>query len=93
MRNFTLQLQFQIAGIGSASGLVYKNNSLFVISDNSSFLYEYYIQEKKLTKIPLLENGQENIAKKNKFDFESIALKGQNSIFWVLVPHQKEKKE
>jgi DNA-dependent RNA polymerase auxiliary subunit epsilon len=76
MENFTLELQFQIAGIGSASGLIYKDNFLFVISDNSSFLYEYHIQEKKLTKIPLLENGQENIPKKNKFDFESIALKG-----------------
>lgn len=76
MKNFALQLQFQIAGIGSASGLVYKDNSLFVISDNSSFLYKYQIQDKELIKIPLLENGQENIAKKNKFDFESIALKG-----------------
>ena len=76
MENFTLQLQFQITGIGSASGLIYKDNSLFVISDNSSFLYEYDVREKELTKIPLLENGQENIPKKNKFDFESIAIKG-----------------
>ncbi len=76
MRNFTLELQFKINGIGSASGLVYKDNSLFVISDNGSFLYEYQIQEKELTKIPLLANGQENISKKDKFDFESMALKG-----------------
>ncbi len=76
MSNFTLELLFQIIGIGSASGLIYKDNSLFVISDNSSFLYEYHIPKKELSKIKLFENGQENIPKKDKFDFESIALKG-----------------
>ncbi len=76
MERFTLDLLFQIIGIGSASGLVYKDNTLFIISDNSSFLYEYQIQENELTKIPLLTNAQENILKKDKFDFESIALKG-----------------
>jgi len=76
MEKFTLELLFKIIGIGSASGLVYKDNSLFVISDNSSFLYEYYIPENELSKIKLFENAQENIPKKDKFDFESIALKG-----------------
>lgn len=77
MERFTLELLFQIIGIGSASGLVYKDNSLFIISDNSSFLYQYHIQENQLSKIKLLANGQENIPKKDKFDFESIALKGK----------------
>jgi hypothetical protein len=76
MQNFTLETQFEIIGIASASGLVYKDNSLFVISDNSSFLYEYQILEKQLSKIQLLENTQENIPKKDKFDFECITLKG-----------------
>lgn len=75
MENFTLELQFQITGIGSASGLVYKDNSLFIISDSSSFLYEYHIQENELSKIKLFEDGQENIRKKDKFDFESITIK------------------
>lgn len=75
MERFTIELLFQIIGIGSASGLIYRDNSLFVISDNSSFLYEYKIPENKLSKIKLLENSQENIPKKDKFDFESIALK------------------
>jgi hypothetical protein len=78
MQNFTLELQFRIKGIGSASGLVYKENSLFIISDNGSFLYQYNIPENKLTRIPLVKNAQENIPKKDKFDFESIALKGNN---------------
>ncbi|WP_269227432.1 DUF6929 family protein [Flavobacterium eburneipallidum] len=76
MQKFTLEILFHIIGIGSASGLVYKNDSLFIISDNSSFLYEYQITEKQLSKINLVENPQENIPKKDKYDFESIALKG-----------------
>lgn len=76
MEQFTIELVFQILGMGSASGLVYKDNSLFLISDNSSFLYEYHIPENQLSKIKLFENGQENIPKKDKYDFESITLKG-----------------
>lgn len=76
MELFTIELLFHILGVGSASGLVYKDNSLFIISDNSSFLYEYHIQENQLSKTKLFENAQENIPKKDKFDFESIALKG-----------------
>lgn len=76
MELFTLELLHKITGIGSASGLVYKDNSLFIISDNSSFLYKFCLQEKELTKIPLLANAQENIPKKDKFDFESLTLKG-----------------
>ena len=77
MERFTIELLFQIIGLGSASGLIYKDNSLFIISDSSSFLYEYHIPEKQLSKINLSENGQENILKKDKLDFESIALKGK----------------
>ena len=76
MEKFQLTLFSEIIGIGSASGLVYKDNSLYIISDNSSFLYKYQIQEKQLTKIKLTENSQENIPKKDKYDFESITLKG-----------------
>ena len=76
MKHFKIESLYQIIGIGSASGLVYKDNSLFIVSDNSTFLYKYNMQEQELTKIPIAENPQENIAKKDKFDFESIALKG-----------------
>jgi hypothetical protein len=76
MLPFQLELLFQINGIGSASGLIHKDGSLFIISDNSSFLYEYDIPEKELHKIKLFENSQENIPKKDKFDFESITQKG-----------------
>lgn len=76
MESCIIEPQFIITGIGCASGLVYRDNSLFIISDNSSFLYEYHIQKKELTRIKLFENSQENIPKKDKYDFESISLKG-----------------
>ncbi|HEX9152064.1 MAG TPA: hypothetical protein VF842_08275, partial [Flavobacterium sp.] len=82
MEKFTLELLFQIIGIGSASGLIHKDDSLFVISDNSSFLYEYRVKEKELHKIKIFENSQENIPKKDKFDFESIMQKGNKFYFF-----------
>jgi len=63
-----------IEGIGAASGIVYLNNSLFIVSDNSTFLYQYKIQDKILDKIKLFEDSQESIAKKDKADFESLTL-------------------
>lgn len=82
MQKFQLELLFQIIGIGSASGLVYKDNSLFIISDNSSVLYEYNIQSKNLETHKLLETAEgtptENIPKAQKPDFESIANFGED---------------
>jgi len=74
MDKFQLSLLHTINGIGATSGLIFKDNSLFMISDNSSFLYEFKMEEKQLYKIKLFENSQENIAKKDKLDFESITL-------------------
>ena len=74
MEKFQLSVLFKIIGIGSASGLLYHNDLLYVISDNSTFLYEYNIPNEKLNKIPLVEYPQENIPKKNKPDFESISF-------------------
>jgi hypothetical protein len=41
--------------IGSASGLFYQGNSLFMISDNSGFLYEYNITNGTVNEYPLLK--------------------------------------
>ena len=76
MEKFQLTAFLKILGIGAASGIVYTNNSLFVISDNSGFLYQYQLQNNHLLKHPLIENPSENILKKLKPDFESITLKG-----------------
>ena len=80
MEKFQLQMFFQIIGIGSASGLLYHNDMLYLISDNSTYLYEYKIDSNELNKIALVENPQENIAKKDKLDFESIVIH-ENKIF------------
>jgi hypothetical protein len=80
MEKFQLQLFFQIIGIGSASGLLYHNDLLYIISDNSSYLYEYKIDSNALNKIALVENPEENMLKKDKPDFESMTLE-KNKIF------------
>lgn len=72
MNRFTLELLFQIIGVGSASGLIYNDDHLNIVSDNSSYLYEYAIKSSTLRRHPLLENPSENIAKKIKPDFEAI---------------------
>ena len=74
MEKFQLSAFTAVKGIGAASGLVHQDNSLFIISDNSTFLYEYNISENTLDKIKLIENSQESIAKKDKADFESLTL-------------------
>ncbi|MEY3500761.1 MAG: hypothetical protein RL308_2430, partial [Bacteroidota bacterium] len=38
---FQLELLFQIIGIGSASGLIFNDTSLYIICDNSTYLHEY----------------------------------------------------
>jgi hypothetical protein len=78
MDKFKLELFFQILGIGATSGLVFENDSLFLISDSSSFLYEYNFSSKRLDKIKLFENSQESIIKKDKPDFESIIKIGDS---------------
>ncbi|MCC9073430.1 hypothetical protein LNQ49_17790 [Flavobacterium sp. F-65] len=72
MEKFTLEILFQIIGIGSASGLIYQDNSLFIIGDNSGYLYEYNIDSTDLKKHEIIANPTENIAKNLKPDFESI---------------------
>lgn len=81
MQKFKLELLFQIIGIGSASGLFLKNDSLFIISDNSKALYEYHVADKKLDSHIIIENAEipkDNIPKKIKPDFESITPYGED---------------
>lgn len=67
-----------IKGIGSASGLVLKQNLLYVISDNSAYLYEYNIANKTLDKKEILKGFKTlaNIPKAEKPDFEVLCSYG-----------------
>lgn len=80
MENFKLTNFFTIKGISAASGLVYSQNVLFVISDSSNFLYQYDIDKKLLLKFPLVKDAKENIEKENKPDLESITKYGNQLI-------------
>lgn len=77
MEKFQLHLFLQIIGIGAASGLVYKDNSLYVIGDNSGYLYEYPLDSKQLKRHALIDNPLENTPKKDKSDLEALALSGE----------------
>ncbi|HEX9979343.1 MAG TPA: hypothetical protein VGB50_02125 [Flavobacterium sp.] len=79
MQKLSLELLFHIIGIGSASGLFYANNSIFVISDNGSLLYQYNTADKSLGKSILINSDvTENIKKKQKPDFEAFAHDEKN---------------
>ncbi|CAM3946459.1 DUF6929 domain-containing protein [Flavobacterium antarcticum] len=84
MKKFKLELFVKIIGIGSASGLICVNDSLYVISDNSNYLYEYNLLNADLKKHLLFDNAavNENIPKKMKSDFEAIT-KYEDDIFVV----------
>jgi hypothetical protein len=72
MEKFTLEILFHIIGIGSASGLLFKDNALYIVSDNSGYLYEYHMDSKNLKRHELVTNPIENTPKKDKADFESL---------------------
>ncbi|HLA56505.1 MAG TPA: hypothetical protein VK623_10415 [Flavobacterium sp.] len=76
MQKFHLEILFHLIGIGSASGLFYDNGSIFIISDNGGYLYEYKTQTAAFEKTAIIENGTENIPKKLKPDFEALAVHG-----------------
>jgi hypothetical protein len=80
MKKFQLSLFIKIVGIGSASGLIYKNDLIYIISDNSNYLYEYSLANADLQKHLLIENAEvnENVPKKIKADFEAITQNGDD---------------
>lgn len=90
MEKFTLEQLFRISGIGAASGLIYKDNVLLIIGDNSSYVYEYLMDSQNLKRHPLLENPSENILKKEKPDFEAITTCGHS--IYVLGSGSTEKR-
>jgi hypothetical protein len=78
MKKFTLDVLIQIIGLGSASGLIYNNDSLLIIGDSSGYLYEYSISKSDLQKHALVENATENIEKSKKADLEAMSVSGND---------------
>ncbi|MBB1140272.1 hypothetical protein [Myroides sp. WP-1] len=80
MRKLTLEFLYHIIGLSAASGLYYAEDKLHLIADDSSYLYHYDISSKELRKTALTEDyiGQENIAKAEKPDLESMTFDGIN---------------
>lgn len=75
MQDFILTLLLNIQGIGAASGLAYENGHILLISDNSNYLYTFEVSASKLEKKEMQPLGSaENIPKKEKPDYESLAM-------------------
>ncbi|WP_177764802.1 DUF6929 family protein [Flavobacterium sp. I3-2] len=72
MKKYNLIKFLKIIGLSTVSALTYQNDVISLIADNSNVLYEYNIKDAELTKITLSEGEIENIAKKDKLDFESM---------------------
>ena len=78
MLKLILEAFISISGIAAASGIVYNNDELHIVSDNSNYLYSYNLVQQRLSKTALLEaEPMENISKANKMDLESITFDGK----------------
>lgn len=74
MKKFYIQILFKIFGVSAASGLLYHNPYLYLISDDSNYLYVHHLDENKTSRV-LLKNAAvtEIIPKAQKQDFEVLA--------------------
>lgn len=84
MNKYILEILLQISGIGAASGLLFKNDSVLVISDQSNAVVEYNLTNSSKTTILLKPEEQVNynINKQLKPDYEAVAT-FNNEIFIV----------
>ena len=76
MEEFYLKEHLSIPGISSASGIEFSEGQIFLISDNSNYLYNYQIYDQQLNRHILLKNPQmELIEKPQKLDLEAMVLR------------------
>src|SRR5690606_24215757 len=69
--NFFLTIQ----GIGAASGLIYNDGQLYVISDNSNYLYHYSVDQQTLNQTLLMDRSVNvDVPKKKKADLEAMTV-------------------
>ncbi|WP_282787462.1 DUF6929 family protein [Flavobacterium croceum] len=74
MEKFIINSLCTIYGLGSASGIIYQNENLYLISDNSTYLFEYHTPSLTLEKISITKNASQNIVKNQKPDYEALTL-------------------
>ena len=66
----------KIKNISAASGLIFYQDNLYVISDNSSYLTKFNVVTNETNHIKLIDKAAINIPKKIKPDFESLTFDG-----------------
>ncbi|HAF36407.1 MULTISPECIES: DUF6929 family protein [Sphingobacterium] len=77
MLKLILEAFISISGITAASGIVYQDRQIHIVSDNSNYIYSYSITDQKLSKTALRQSDpMENRAKAAKMDLESITFDG-----------------
>lgn len=78
MNDFILEVVATVVGVGAASGLFYRDDSVYLISDNSNYLYHYSLSANMLSKTLLVDSDttREQLPKKQKRDFEAISTAG-----------------
>lgn len=72
MTQWTLIPYRFIDGVSSVSGLSLQHPQLYLIADNSSYVYQYHIEQHSLNKLALEHHAKDRIAKPLKYDFESV---------------------
>lgn len=83
MIEFYLQTLLKIFGISAASGIEYTDGRIYLISDNSNYLYEYQMANDMLSRHVLLQRSDmEQIKKSEKMDLEAIHIK--DDIVYIL---------
>lgn len=91
MKKLILEILFQISGITSASGIVYQDQNIYLIADDSDYIYKYNLENKDLNKYGLIDNPKENLPKKEKQDLEALAY--QQNIFYAFGSGSKSNRE
>lgn len=78
IKDFILEIAFTLIGIGAASGILYHEDSIYVISDDSNYLYRYRISTHTINETLLINDGNTavQLSKSKKRDFEAITVDG-----------------
>lgn len=83
MKEIIIQAVYTILGINAASGLIYTDDTIYAVSDQSNVLYEFAIDENQ-TYFRSLDNDTINhkMVKNEKYDIEGIVL-DDSTIFMI----------